>query len=111
MIKKGFIGIYIYALLSASSVHATSGWTDFTTVAELVPSTLHYYEARIPVKENPSGCKEKTWFYQDYAAPGSDKIFQVLLESIKSGKQVRIFVSGRCNLNGYSEISSVSIIQ
>jgi len=91
-------------------VHANAGWTDYGTVAELVPTARHYYELRLPVKENPSGCKNKTWFYQDYGTPGSDKMFNTILEGVKSGFRIRVYVTGKCNLHGYSEISSVSII-
>ncbi len=102
------IGITI--LLFSQLVYASAGWTDFVRVAELVPTSRHYYEFKLPVKNNPSGCKNKTWFYQNYGNPSSDKIFNVLLEAIKSGLQLRVYVTGICNINGYSEISSVSIV-
>ena len=98
------------SLFFSHLVHAGSGWTDFVTAAELVPTARHYYEVSLPVKENPSGCSNKTWFYQDYDSPGSDMMFKTLLEAIKSGIRMRVYVTGKCNLNGYSEISSVSII-
>jgi len=98
------------ALFFSTYVSAGTGWTDFVTAAELVPTARHYYEVRLPVKENPSGCKNKTWFYQDYGTPGSDKMFNTILEGIKSGIRLRVYVAGNCNLNGYSEISSVSVI-
>lgn len=90
--------------------HAGSGWTDYVTAAELVPTARHYYEVRLQVAHNPSGCGEKTWFYQDYDSPGSDMMFKTLLEAIKSKIRMRVYVTGKCNLNGYSEISSVSIV-
>ena len=97
-------------LFFPSFVHAGAGWTDFATLAEVVPTSLHYYEVRLPVKNNPSGCKNKTWFYQDYGSRGSDKMFQTILEGLKSGTRLRVYVTGSCNFNGYSEFSSVSII-
>jgi len=97
-------------LVLSPLVQAETGWTDYATIAELVPTAHHYYEVRLPVRENPSGCKNKTWFYQDYSSPGADKMFQTILEGVKSGFRVRVYVTGRCNLNGYSEISSVSAI-
>jgi hypothetical protein len=100
----------VSSLLFSHMVHADPGWTDFATVAELVPTARHYYEVRLQVKENPSGCSEKTWFYQDYGSPGSDNMFKTLLEGTKSGIQLRVYVTGKCNFNGYSEISSVSIV-
>lgn len=86
-----------------------SGWTDSITVAELIPTARHYYELKLQVKDNPSGCRNKEWFYQDYSATGSDKMFDTLLKGVTSGFKLRVYVTGRCNLNGYSEITSVSI--
>lgn len=100
----------VSALFFSHLVHADAGWTDFVAVAELVPTARHYYEVRLPVKVNPSGCRDKTWFYQDYASPGSDNMFRTLLEGIKTGSRLRVYVTGKCNLSGYSEISAVSVI-
>lgn len=110
MNRIAFIFIGISGLLFSHFAHASAGWTDFATVAELVPTDRHYYEVRLPVTENPSGCKNKSWFYKDYGSLGSDKIFDILLEGIKSGLRLRVYVTGVCNINGYSEISSVSVI-
>jgi hypothetical protein len=99
----------VFSLLFSLYSIAGTGWTDYVRIAELVPTARHYYELRLPVKENPSGCKRKTWFYQDYNTPGSDKMFRTLLESVKAGISVRVHVTGRCNINGYAEISSVSV--
>ena len=101
----------IHALLSSHIAQASAGWTDYVNVAELVPTGRHYYEVRLPVKKNPSECKDETWFYRDYSSSGSDKMFDVLFEGVKSGMRVRVYVTGVCNINGYSEISSVSIIR
>jgi hypothetical protein len=101
----------VLTLLFSQFAQAGAGWTDYVVVAELVPTGQRYYEVRLPVKENPSGCKEETWFYRDYSSSGSDKMFEILFEGIKSGVQIRVYVTGVCNLNGYSEISSVSVIR
>jgi hypothetical protein len=109
MERKLPIIIGVGSLFLSHIVLAESGWTDFVNTAELVPTSRHYYEVRLQVKENPSGCNEKSWFYQDYDSPGSDKMYKTLLEGIKSGIRLRVYVTGKCNLNGYSEISAVSI--
>jgi len=105
------IALVSFTFTLSSHVEAGAGWTNYATVAELVPSNRHYYTVRLPVKENPSGCKNKTWFYVDYGLPGSNEIFQVLLEGVKSGVQIRLYVTGKCNLDGYAEISAVSVTQ
>lgn len=97
-------------LLPAATVAGTSGWTEYTSVAELTPSSDQSYTVRLDIAENPSGCKNKNTFYQDYSASGAEQMFSTLLEAMVNGKRVRVFVTGRCELNGYGEISSVSIL-
>lgn len=97
-------------LFRLCDAHAGAGWSDYAKVSELVPSTRHYYQVELPVQNNPSGCKNKTGFYQDYSAMASDKMFDLLLESVKSGLKVRVYVTGLCNLKGLSEISAVSVV-
>ena len=53
--------------------------------------------------------KQKQWFYQDYDIAGSREMFLTLLEAVSSDLQVRVYVTGRCNIDDYSEISSVGI--
>ena len=101
----------ICLLVLSNPVFAGAGWTDYANVTELVPTGRHYYEVRLAVSKNPSGCKNETWFYQNYDAAGSDKVFDVLLEGINSSLRLRLYVTGVCNLNGYSEISAVSVIR
>ncbi len=105
---RGVLTLFSISLLIGSA-NAESGWTDFATVEELRATARHYYLVRLDVKTNPSGCEDKRWFFQDYGAPGSDKMFLTLLEAVKSGARVRVYVTGRCNLDGYSEFSSVSM--
>ena len=99
-----------YALLFSPYVHAAAGWTDYGKVAELVPTSRHYYEFRLSVDKNPSGCDDKTGFYQDYTSAGSDKMYDTILQAVKSDLRVRVYVTGKCNLHGYAEISSVSVV-
>jgi hypothetical protein len=102
----------VLLLLFALPFHlqAVSGWTDYGTVAELTPTIHHRYLVRLNISENPSGCKDKSTFYQDYSQTGADQMFRTLLEAVASGKQVRVFVTGRCELKGYAEFSSVTIL-
>lgn len=89
---------------------AAAGWTDYAQIAELVPRSRHYYEVKLSILKNPSGCSNNIWFYQDYGLRGSDKMFETLLLGVNSGKQVRVYVTGKCNVNGYSEFVAVGIV-
>jgi len=101
--------LLVICICFANSVYADSGWTEYVPVEEVNPTARHYYTFQLPVSHNPSRCKNKTGFYQDYTALGADKMFHTLLEALVSRNRVRAYVTGRCNLDGYSEISSVSI--
>jgi len=105
-----FLSFTIYILALPPLAKAEAGWTDYTRISELVPTSRHYYEVQLSVKKNPSGCTNNTWFYQEYELKGSDKMFETLLEGLKSGNQVRVYVTGKCNINGYSEFNAVGII-
>lgn len=89
---------------------ADAGWTEYVRVTELVASDRHYYRFRLALEDNPSGCRDESWFYRDFGGTGADKIFDTLLEAIKSNLRVRVYVTGICNLDGYSEISAVGIV-
>jgi hypothetical protein len=91
-------------------LQAASGWTTFASVTELTPTNQHRYLVSLNISENPSGCRDKSHFYQDYSMTGADQMFQTLLQAAAFGKQIRLYVTGRCELNGYAEFSSVTIV-
>jgi hypothetical protein len=101
----GAIGLAI----AAPAALAEAGWTDYALVTELTPTIHQRYEVTIAVQQNPSGCREKQVFFQDYSAKGSEQMYLALLESVSSGKRVRVFVTGECGVSGYSRISAVGI--
>ena len=106
------LGIYVSFFMFAfpSVLHAAAGWTDYGQIAELLPTSRHYYEVKLQVDKNPSGCVKSFWFYQDYETKGADKMFDTLLKGVESGKRVRVYVTGKCNVNGYSEFTAVGIV-
>lgn len=103
------IGVICLALTSPA-VWPVAGWTSYGTVIELTPTTAGRFLVRLSVESNPSGCKDKQWFYQDYRDIGAEHIFHALLAALTTGQRVRVYVTGGCDLNGYSEISSASVI-
>lgn len=105
-----FIGMFIAiaALALPLGARAAAGWTDYVKVAELIPTGRHYYEVRLVGATNPSGCRVKDWYYLNYEAPGADKMFDLFVDRMQSTLQLRVYVSGVCNINGYAEISSVN---
>ncbi len=107
----GWLGCICAFLLMPSSASAgVAAWTDYASVAELMPTASGRYIVKLNISKSPSGCKSENMFYQDYSASGADQMFRVILEAVTSGKMIRVYATGRCELNGYSEISSVGIV-
>jgi hypothetical protein len=111
-------GVKLGALLCAAvAVFAVSipgyageaSWSKHTTVVELTPTGQQRYEFRLNLTESPAGCKNPDTFYQDYDAVGSERMYNLLLHALTDDKEVRVYATGRCELNGYAEISAVSI--
>jgi hypothetical protein len=111
LIKPASVLLYTATLLlSSAAILANSGWTKHADIIELIPTDKGRYLVRLNISENPSGCRNKNTFYQDYGTRGADNMYLALLEAVKANKQVRVYVTGKCELNGYSEISSVGIV-
>ncbi len=108
--RLGQIVCFALLLVTPLMTFAAAGWTEHARVAELTPTAHHRYIFRLSASENPSGCKSKNTFYQDYSVPGSDFMFRTLLTAVEAGKRVQVYVTGKCDLDGYSEISSVRIV-
>ena len=96
-------------LLFSATLQAESGWTNYGKVIELIPDSDFRYRVKINVVENPSGCRNDSWFYQDYLSNGSQQMFSALLEALIHNLKVKVYVNGKCGFKGYSEISAVSI--
>ena len=101
--------LLILLLLMSFSCLASSGWTTYGKVIELVPTIHHRFKVNIDIKENKSSCKQDQWFYQDYELSGAREMYLALLEAVSSNKLVRVYVTGRCNINEFSEISELGI--
>ncbi len=97
-------------LMPVSAAAGVAAWTDYVSVVELMPTASGRYIVKLNISKSPSGCKTENMFYQDYSAFGADQMFRVILEAVTSGKMIRVYATGKCELNGYSEISAVSIV-
>ena len=87
-----------------------AGWTSYGTVAELRATSMNRFYVKLNVTSNPTDCRNKEWFYRDYTRPGADYMFRALLGAVTDGKKVRVYVTGICDIDAYSEITSVSVV-
>lgn len=97
-------------LVGVANASGEAGWTSYGKISELNPITAGRFLLRLDVSSNPSGCREKHRFYSDYGRAGSEYLFHALLTALGADKPVRVYVTGGCDLKGYSAISSVSIV-
>lgn len=102
--------LLVLSLLMPALARGEAGWTSYGQIAELTSTNQFRLLVTMDVSANPSGCRNKSIFYQDQRSAGSEQTFKILLQAVASGNMVRLYVTGNCELNGYSEISSVSIV-
>ena len=87
-----------------------AGWTDGGPVAELRPISHGRFLVRIPVERNPSKCRQDHWFFRDHTGPGSEHIFDLLLQAAVRGMRVRVHVTGVCDHDGKAAISEAALL-
>ncbi|MBZ0071988.1 MAG: hypothetical protein K8I04_09720 [Gammaproteobacteria bacterium] len=106
--------VWITLLLSLGAVvtaqAGVAGWTDAANVKALEANEAGRFTAKLAVEKNTSGCRNADWFYGDYGRPGSELMYRTLLEASLAGLKVQLYVTGACDLKGYSGISSVRIL-
>lgn len=101
---------FVVLLLVPVVCFAGSGWTDYASVAELKESSHGRFIVKLKVSKNPSDCKNRETFYRAYRMPGAQYMYVKLQKAVETSKKIRVHVTGRCELNGYSEISAVKIM-
>ena len=111
MLRKQLLLFWVTcSIFMAGEGWAAAGWTAYGTVAELRVTAMNRFYVQLNVNSNPSDCRDKEWFYIEYSRPGADYLFRALLGAVTDGKKVRVYVTGICDIDGYSEITSVSVL-
>ncbi len=109
-VKRKMMIVALGFMLTGTNAWGAAGWTSYGRVVELNPTTFGRFLVKIDASSNPSGCRNKQWFYRNYTGTGADHMFRALLGAVTNGKNVRVYVTGGCDVDGYSEISSASIV-
>jgi len=102
--------VIILLSLSVNSAWAAAGWTGYGTVEEIYPVASGVFYVRLNLPSNPSGCPTD-WFYNDGTGVGANRVYGTLLSGMSTVKMLRVYVTGKCDQWGYSEISSVSVMK
>ncbi|UTA47246.1 hypothetical protein L1F30_13880 [Simiduia sp. 21SJ11W-1] len=107
---SGLIGGLFFGLcvLAEPALAGRAGWSQAALVHSLEPTAQRRYVLRVHLDEAHS-CKSGHSYFQDYSANGAGFIFDTLLMAMAQELPVQVHTSGRCELNGYAEITAVRI--
>ena len=96
--------------LSANAWAGVAGWTVPVAVAALEANQQGRFMLRLNLEKSASGCRNADGFYADYGRAGSELMYRTALDALLHERRVQVYVTGVCDLDGDSEISSVRIL-
>ncbi len=96
--------------LTANVWAGVAGWTVPVAIAALDANHQGRFILRLNLEKSTSGCRNADGFYADYGRTGTDLMYRTALDALLHERRVQVYVTGVCNLNGDSEISSVRIL-
>lgn len=78
-------------------------------MVSLDANQLGRFVLRLDLDKNVSGCRSMNGFYADYVRPRSKLMYKTVLDALQHKRQIQVYVTGGCDLNGNSAISSVRV--
>ena len=102
--------IAVCAFLAADVWSGEAGWTPPTTIKALEANDQARFILRLNLGKSVSGCRSVDGFYADYGRDGSELMYETALEAMRNHFKIQVYVTGGCDLNGYSAISSVRML-
>lgn len=87
-----------------------AGWTELASIKSLEANQQGRFVLRLNLNKSASGCRSIDGFYADYGRDGSELMYTTALEALRNRLKVQVYVTGGCDLDGYSAISSVRIL-
>ena len=100
------VGMFLATNVSAGE----AGWTQPAGITALEANQQGRFTLRLNLNKSASGCRSADGFYADYGRDGSELMYQTALEALSNQRRVQVYVTGGCDLDGYSAISSVRIL-
>ena len=96
--------------LPANVWAGVAGWTMPVAIAALEANQQGRFMLRLNLEKSASGCRNADGFYADYGRAGSELMYRTALDALLHERRVQVYVTGVCDLDGNSEISSVRIL-
>lgn len=102
---------WLVGVVLATQVWAgEAGWSQPATIKSLEASQQGRFILRLHLGKSVSGCRSADGFYADYGRDGSELMYETALEAMRNQFKIQVYVTGGCDLDGYSAISSVRIL-
>jgi hypothetical protein len=103
-------GWLVSVVLTTNVWAGEAGWTEPVAIKSLEASQQGRFVLRLHLSKSISGCRSADSFYADYGRDGSELMYTTALEALRNHLKVQVYVTGGCDLDGYSAISSVRIL-
>lgn len=102
---------WLVSVVLATNVWAgEAGWLEPAAIKSLEASQQGRFILHLNLSKSAGGCRSADGFYADYGHDGSELMYATALEALHNQLKVQVYVTGGCDLNGYSAISAVRIL-
>ena len=105
-----FVATVLIIALTTTTWAGEAGWTQPASITALEANQHGRFVLRLNLSKSTSGCRSVDGFYADYGRDGSELMYETALEALRNHLKVQVYVTGGCDLDGYSAISSVRIL-
>lgn len=105
-----FIAMALIMCLTTGAWAGEAGWTEAVAIAYLEANQQGRFILRLNMQKDRSGCRGVDSFYADYGYDGSELMYETALLALQNRLRVQVYVTGGCDLDGNSAISSVRIL-
>lgn len=102
--------IVVCVFLTANGWAGEAGWTQPAAIKTLEAGQQGRFILRLNLSKSASGCRSVDGFYADYGRDGSELMYKTALDALQNQLRVQVYVTGGCDLDGNSAISSVRIL-
>ncbi len=102
--------VWLVLTFAANVWAGESGWTESASVLSLEANQQGRFVFYLDLDKNVSGCRSVNGFYADYGRAGSDLMYKTVLDALQHELKIQVYVTGGCDLNQNSAISSLRML-